>query len=116
MAMKILNLKKVRKYTDKEYWVFNLSLCGFIINGFVYSREKGAVLAPTAIRNGKRTRMVKAFGMQIKRLKALLEEELARVEDANARTALSLSPVSDESQLPCAESPCPDGSISTHQP
>lgn len=75
--MKIVNLKRLVKYPDRHLYLFNLSLEGFIVNGFVYSADSGAVLMPTVYRGGKRLRVVKAFGIQVKRLKVMLERETA---------------------------------------
>jgi hypothetical protein len=76
-VMKVVGLRRIESYPHKLLYQFNLALAGFIINGFVYNAESGSVMAPSYRINGRRIRVVKAFGMQWKRLKLLLVQELA---------------------------------------
>ena len=76
-----MNIKAIRRIVaDKEMYAFSLAMNGFIINGFLYSRQSGAVLMPYTTIGGKKIHLVKGFGMQIKRLKLRLEEIIREAE------------------------------------
>jgi len=77
-AMKVLNLKRIEKYPDRRLYTFSLLLSPFIVNGFVYNADKGAILAPKC--GGKR--VVRSFGIHWKRLREQLNAALAQVFEA----------------------------------
>lgn len=68
MTYKIIKLRRSLKRDDM--WFFNLSLGGFIINGFTYLQETGnkkaAIMVPTY--GVKKQRLVRAFGITWKRM------------------------------------------------
>jgi hypothetical protein len=79
--MKIAQLHRIEKYPDRRLYSFSLSVGGFIINGFVFSADTGAILSPTTLdARGRRVRIVKGFGIHWKRLRALVEAEVAQLE------------------------------------
>jgi len=83
--MKIVSLRRVTKYPDRRLYSFSLVLTPFIINGFLFNADKGAILSPT---NFQRKRIVRAHGIHWKRLQALLYVEVERYE-ASSTEAVS---------------------------
>lgn len=95
--MKVLLLRRIEKYPDRELYTFNLLLDGFIVNGFVYSRATHAILAPSVVRAGRKIRFVRAFGKTWLRLRELLEIELAQIPSDQVPNTGELMPgVPDE--------------------
>jgi hypothetical protein len=85
--VKIANLRRIDKYPDRRLYMFNLAICGFIVNGFVYSADRGAILSPTTNHGKKKIRIVRGFGIHWKRLRQELERAVAELERLNAEPA-----------------------------
>ena len=73
--MKVINLKRLEQYKERELYTFSLSLGEFIVNGFLYSRKTGAILSPTM---ANKRRVVRGWGMSWKRLRSLLESAILK--------------------------------------
>jgi hypothetical protein len=79
----ISKLRRSPKYDegeDRRYYVCNLSLGGFLINGVTYNASKGSVMLPKCEMNRRITRPVKAFGATMTRVRALLDQAIAGME------------------------------------
>lgn len=84
MAMKVVKLRRMEKYPDKNLYSFNLSLEGFLINGFVFNADTGSVLPPARLnKNGRKVPLVKAFGIHWKRLQKLVQQEIEGLYTCN---------------------------------
>jgi hypothetical protein len=70
--LKIVNLHESER--REGYYLFNLSLGGIIVNGFTYNVEKRALLMPRGF--GRRTRVVKAYGRFVERIRELVERQI----------------------------------------
>jgi hypothetical protein len=78
--VKIVGLHKSTRAFELHY-VFNLSVGGIIINGCTYKPSTSAVLMPTRRsddRSGKQ-RIVKMFPATAKKIRLMLDEEIARL-------------------------------------
>jgi hypothetical protein len=79
----IQNVRRSPQYDaeeDRRYYVFRLVVGGFLINGMTHNASKGSVMFPSNSPNGKRTRYVSAHGMTIRRVKAMLAEQISQIE------------------------------------
>lgn len=83
---KIINLKRLVNHP--HMWSFNLSMGGFIINGFTYVEgnpcvlggihKRPSIMVPTY--GPKKKRLVRAYGIQWKRMSAKVQELIKEME------------------------------------
>lgn len=86
--MKIVNIRRMTKYPERRLYSFSVVLSPFVVNGFVYNADKRSVMSPKDSRN---RRIVKGFGVHWIRLRALVDAEIERIEQAQPEPASAQS-------------------------
>lgn len=57
-------------------WRFSITMGGFIVNGFTYSEKKRQIRMPTCNYGSGPRKLVRAFGIHVKRLRDRIEQEI----------------------------------------
>lgn len=76
--MKVVKLHRIKSLKQPNLWSFNLSLNGFIINGFIFNADTGSVLTPKGAHNRS---VVRCFGAQMNTLRTLVKQALVDIVD-----------------------------------
>lgn len=84
--VKIHKLRRSLKYDADEglrYYVFNLSIGGFLVKGMTYNASTRSLMFPSGNQGGKKVRPVRAPGMTIITLREMLDQKIGQFEEVD---------------------------------
>lgn len=77
----IHQLRRSHRWTEESlYYVFDLSVGVFYINGCTYNASKRCLMLPSFLRRGRKVRPVRAFGATIKPIRKMVIHAILEME------------------------------------